>query len=508
MALTGDYKLISTDDMLQGHAELCIHAYGFVKSMALKCAIELALPGPIHGHGGGATLGELATIIALPPSRLPRLRRLMRVLTVSGVFSVQNQQPDDPAGCAAVVYGLTAASRLLVGDGEASSGLPRLVSLMVDPNLTAPFSGMSAWFMDDEQPRSFFEMHHGEDMWEMAARDAALSRTIGDGMTDDSRFVVEVLLREGRARDVFSGVRSMVDVGGGTGTIAKAIAAAFPHVECSVLDLPHVVAEAPADGEVRFIAGDMFEHIPPADAVLLKAAMWFSLETVTPDASTGTAIAVTGHISRRPWPAMWVGKAFVLQPTPADATTGMGFRCTSHCIAPGDDGGDVRFAATGFSDATTIHGSVGTVYLRGLRPFSMAAMTATRCCNQAIHFCWNRPWELLQPETTAVAMAMSVMHDWRDDECVKILRRCKEAIPSREAGGKVIIINMVVGSEKSKGNSTKKEEAQALYDLFLMVFEGGEREEHEWEKIFLEAGFSGYNIIPVLGTRSIIEVYP
>ncbi|VAH09286.1 unnamed protein product [Triticum turgidum subsp. durum] len=291
MALTGDYKLISTEDMLQGHAELCIHAYGFVKSMALKCAIELGIPGAIHGNGGGATLGELATIIALPPSRLPRLRRLMRVLTVSGVFSVQHQQPDDSAG---------------------------------------------------------------------------------DGMTDDSRFVVEVLLREGRARDVFSGVRSMVDVGGGTGTIAKAIAAAFPHVECSVLDLPHVVAEAPAGGEVRFIEGDMFEHIPPADAVLLK----------------------------------------------------------------------------------------------------------------------------------------SVMHDWRDDECVKILRRCKEAIPSREAGGKVIIINMVVGSEKSKGNSTKKEEAQALYDLFLMVFEGGEREEHEWEKIFLEAGFSGYSIIPMLGIRSIIEVYP
>ncbi|VAH21161.1 unnamed protein product [Triticum turgidum subsp. durum] len=372
MALTGDYKLISTEDMLQGHAELCIHAYGFVKSMALKCAIELGIPGAIHGNGGGASLGELATIIALPLSRLPRLRRLMRVLTVSGVFSVEHQQPDDSVGCAVAVYGLTSASRLLVGDGETSSGLSSLVSLMVDPNLTAPFSGMSAWFMDDEQPRSFFEMHHGEDMWDMAAREAALSRTIGDGMTDDSRFVVEVILREGRARDVFSGVRSMVDVGGGTGTIAKAIAAAFPHVECSVLDLPHVVAEAPADGEVRFIAGDMFDHIPPADAVLLK----------------------------------------------------------------------------------------------------------------------------------------SVMHDWRDDECVKILRRCKEAIPSREAGGKVIIINMVVGSEKSKGNSTKKEEAQALYDLFLMAFEGGEREEHEWEKIFLEAGFSGYNIIPALGIRSIIEVYP
>ncbi|KAI5019498.1 hypothetical protein ZWY2020_044386 [Hordeum vulgare] len=62
----------------------------------------------------------------------------------------------------------------------------------------------------------------------------------------------------------------MVDVGGGTGVIAKAIEGAFPHVKCNVLDLPHVIAEAPTDGEVRFVVGDMFEHIPPADAVLLK----------------------------------------------------------------------------------------------------------------------------------------------------------------------------------------------------------------------------------------------
>jgi hypothetical protein len=254
--------------MVQGHAELCIHAYGFVKSMALKCAMELGIPRAIDSNGGGATLGELATRIALPPSRLPRLRRLMRVLTVSGVFSVQHQP--DSGGDA--VYGLTLASRLLVGADETSSGLTRLVSLMLDPNLTAPFSGMSAWFLDDDRPRSFFEMHHGEDLWDMSARDAALSRTISDGMTDDSRFVVEVLLRDSRARDVFRGVRSMVDVGGGSGAIARAIAAAFPHVDCSVLDLPHVVAEAPEDGDVRFVSGDMFEYIPPADAVLLKVS--------------------------------------------------------------------------------------------------------------------------------------------------------------------------------------------------------------------------------------------
>jgi hypothetical protein len=41
-----------------------------------------------------------------------------------------------------------------------------------------------------------------------------------------------------------------------------------------------------------------------------------------------------------------------------------------------------------------------------------------------------------------------------------------------------------------------------------MYIDGIEREEHEWRKIFLEAGFTDYKITPTNGVRSIIEVYP
>ena len=57
-----------------------------------------------------------------------------------------------------------------------------------------------------------------------------------------------------------------------TSSPAVAIAAAFPCLKCTVLDLPHVVAKAPSIsiGNVQFVAGDMFESIPLADAVFLK----------------------------------------------------------------------------------------------------------------------------------------------------------------------------------------------------------------------------------------------
>jgi hypothetical protein len=98
------------------------------------------------------------------------------------------------------------------------------------------------------------------------------------------------------------------------------------------------------------------------------------------------------------------------------------------------------------------------------------------------------------------------LHDWGDDECIKLLKRCKQAIPPRDAGGKVIIIDMVLGS--GPADDVKHKETQVLFDLLMMALNGVERDEQEWKKIFLEAGFKDYKIIPVLGVRSIVELYP
>ena len=74
-----------------------------------------------------------------------------------------------------------------------------------------------------------------------------------------------------------------------------------------------------------------------------------------------------------------------------------------------------------------------------------------------------------------------------------------------EAGGKVIIIDIVKGSNMQ---DVMSEETKALFDLFIMYIDGVERHDHEWANIFKRAGFSDYKIVSVLGVRSVIEVYP
>lgn len=99
-----------------------------------------------------------------------------------------------------------------------------------------------------------------------------------------------------------------------------------------------------------------------------------------------------------------------------------------------------------------------------------------------------------------------ILHDWSDEDCVKILRNCKKAIPAKENGGKVIIIDIVMESQQDDKNT---EEAQICLDMqMLVLYNAKERTEKEWTSLFWEAGFSGYKIFHILGSRSLIEVYP
>ncbi|KAG2618138.1 O-methyltransferase ZRP4-like [Panicum virgatum] len=329
--------------------------------MALKSALDLRILDAIHSHGGCATLPQVVAVVKLHPSKIPCLRRLMRVLAATGVLSA-DQSPSG-SGDDEPVYALTPVSRLLVD----SQNLAPLAAMVLNPAFVSPFFELGTWFQKELPGPCLFEQTHGRTLWEQADRDATFDVLFNDSMASDSHFIMDIAIKE--CPGAFHGISSLIDVAGGLGAAAQAISKAFPGVKCSVLDLDHVVSNAPGDTNVQYIAGDMFESMPPADAIFFK----------------------------------WV------------------------------------------------------------------------------------------------------LHDWSKEECIKILKNCKKVIPPREEGGKVIIIDMVV--EEGSSN-LKRREVQALFDLYMTIINGIERDEQEWKSIFFEAGFSDYKISPVLGARSIIEVYP
>lgn len=103
-------------------------------------------------------------------------------------------------------------------------------------------------------------------------------------------------------------------------------------------------------------------------------------------------------------------------------------------------------------------------------------------------------------------MLQTILHDWSDEESVEILKKCRESISNKEKGGKVVIIDIVMDYQ---GEDDKSIETQNFMDMVMMVYlTGKQRTEEDWAKLFLEAGFSDYKIIPILKLRCIIEVYP
>ena len=97
-----------------------------------------------------------------------------------------------------------------------------------------------------------------------------------------------------------------------------------------------------------------------------------------------------------------------------------------------------------------------------------------------------------------------VLHDWSDENCIKILKNCKKAIP--EKTGKVIIVDHVLQPE---GNGLFDDTGFA-FDMILLAHhgDGKERTEENWKWLFKEAGFPRYNFIKIKALPSIIEAFP
>ena len=80
----------------------------------------------------------------------------------------------------------------------------------------------------------------------------------------------------------------------------------------------------------------------------------------------------------------------------------------------------------------------------------------------------------------------TILHDWSDEYCIKILKTCKDSVSSKGKKEKVIIIDIVINEKHDERDMTQ---AKLCMDITMMAFDGKERTEKEWKQLFLEAGF-------------------
>ncbi|XP_037493402.1 LOW QUALITY PROTEIN: trans-resveratrol di-O-methyltransferase [Jatropha curcas] len=243
------------NELLKAQTHMWNHTLQFIKSMSLKCAVELGIPDIINNHDQPMPLSDLVSALQVNPAKTHHVYRLMRFLVHSGFFSLQEEG-----------YLLTPFSRFLLKDTSVGS-IP-FISLFLDPIMMDPFNCLSKWLKNDDQTP--FVTAFGKSLYEYAGHDIRANNMVNEVTASDSIFLGQVTTL--KCKEVFKGLNSLVDVAGGTGNMSKSIANAFPSIKCTILDLPHVVAVVDSQGakNLNFVAGDMFQAVPPADAVLIK----------------------------------------------------------------------------------------------------------------------------------------------------------------------------------------------------------------------------------------------
>ncbi|KAK8514069.1 hypothetical protein V6N12_008786 [Hibiscus sabdariffa] len=253
-------------ESFQAQAHLYKHISNYISSMSLKCAVQLGIPDAIHNHGQPITLSELVSALGADPTKASFTYRLMRVLVHSGFFATTTKVENDQEREA---YVLTPFSKILTK--EKVNCLSPFVVSMLSPAMINSWHFLGDWIQGTkERP---FETANGKTFWEYMDHEPEFKTLFHDAMESDSQ-MMNLVVKD--CKPVFEGLNSLVDVGGGTGTIARVISEAYPQLKCTVFDLPHVVANMPpttATGNLNFVAGDLFQHIPPADAILMKLVL-------------------------------------------------------------------------------------------------------------------------------------------------------------------------------------------------------------------------------------------
>jgi SAM-dependent methyltransferase len=103
------------------------------------------------------------------------------------------------------------------------------------------------------------------------------------------------------------------------------------------------------------------------------------------------------------------------------------------------------------------------------------------------------------PDGADAYLMKHIVHDWSDEDVLKILRNCRRAI---QPDGRLLLIEAVL-----KG-ANEPDPGKGLDLIMLVLLQGRERTEAEFGALLRDAGFSLMRVIPTSGLMSIIESRP
>ncbi|KAF3779171.1 hypothetical protein EJ110_NYTH39108, partial [Nymphaea thermarum] len=243
--LVESHPIMSTISGLDEQA--CLSAWQLASAavlpMALRAAIELGILEFMAeaSKGEGSTLltsEEIAArLCAKNPDAPALIERLLRLLTSYSILTC-SATTNNHDGRTQRRYGLGNKSRFLFGDENGDSFGPLLLMLQ-DKVYMEPWYHLKDAVLDGGIP---FHRAYGMNSFDYHGKDRRFNELFNKSMHHHSAIIMKKILETYTG---LHGLRSLVDVWGGTGGNLSRITAKYPHIKGTNFDSPHVIEEAP-----------------------------------------------------------------------------------------------------------------------------------------------------------------------------------------------------------------------------------------------------------------------
>ena len=230
-------------------------ASGYWVSQAIYTAAKLGIADVLTD--GPKSVDEIANAVEADADSL---RRLLRVLSMLNVCQITKSEQ----------FELTALGKAL------QSGVAGSLRAMV---LTLGELHYKAWGHLCESVQTGhpgFCSVFGSPMFDFLEKNSNSGEIFNLAMTDFSAFVAHALL----VSYDFSGIKSLVDVGGGCGKLLTSILEVYPSLQGVIVDLPGVIDAAcerirshPCRDRCTAISGNFFQSVPPGGDVYLLSGV-------------------------------------------------------------------------------------------------------------------------------------------------------------------------------------------------------------------------------------------
>ncbi|KAG7659910.1 Winged helix DNA-binding domain superfamily [Arabidopsis suecica] len=257
------------EKMVSLQAESIVNTVAF--PMVLKAAFELGVIDTIAAAGNDTWLSPCEIACSLPtkptnPEAPVLLDRMLSLLVSHSILKCRMIETGENGRTGKIerVYAAEPVCKYFLRDSDGTGSLVPLFMLLHTQVFFKTWTNLKDVILEG---RDAFNSAHGMKIFEYINSDQPFAELFNRAMSEPSTMIMKKVLDVYRG---FEDVNTLVDVGGGNGTVLGLVTSKYPHIKGVNFDLTQVLTHAPFYPGVKHVSGDMFVEVPKGDAIFMK----------------------------------------------------------------------------------------------------------------------------------------------------------------------------------------------------------------------------------------------